>query len=127
MANENNMPTASDEPSAATPRRWFYSAAVILMLVGVAAVFMQKARESAVGMTAAKRAAAGLHATEESREEVEHIIREAGLWAMASFTAVFLAMLSWAAALSRFEKRQGTWAILVSLLALYVGLQLIMV
>jgi hypothetical protein len=127
MADGNDMPVAPDASSAATPRRWFYSAAVILMLVGVAAAFVQKRRESAVTQTVAKRAAARFHGTEESRDEMQQIVREAELWALASFAAVFLAMLSWAVALSRFEERRGTWAILVSLLALYVGLQLIMV
>lgn len=97
------------------------------MLIGVAAAFVQKGREGAVAMTGAKRAAAGLRATEESRNEVRQIIQDAHRWASVSLVAVVLAMVSWSVAVRRRERRCGTWAILVSLLAFYAGLQLILV
>jgi len=113
--------------SAALPRCWFYAAAALLMLIGVAAAFVQKGRESMVGQTAAKRTAAGLHETEESRNEVQQIIRDAERWQVLSLAAVFLAIVSWSIALSRHERLRGGWMVVVVFLALYVMLELMMV
>ena len=120
------MDAPPDTVSAAAPRRWFYGAAVLFMLLGVAVAFVQKGRESAVGQTAARRIATGVHENE-YHNEVQQIIRDAQCWADLSLAAVFLAIVSWAVAVRRRERRRGTWAILVSLFALYVMLQLMMV
>jgi hypothetical protein len=121
------MLATSDTPSVASPRRWFYGAAVVLMLIGVATAVVQKARESAVAQTGARRAAAGLPVTKASQAEVQQIIREAHRWADVSLAAVFFAMVSWRVAVSRREKRCGANVVVVCLLALYVMLQLMMV
>jgi hypothetical protein len=121
------VPATTEKPSAASPRRWFYAAATLLMLIGVAAAFVQKSRESKVARTGAIRAAAGLQPTEDSRIEVQQIIRDARYWQSASLTAVFLSILSWGIALTRRENTRASWAVLVSLFALYVALQLMMV
>jgi len=84
------MGVSSDTASAAAPRCWFYGAAVILMLVGVAAAFVQKGYESNVAITGAKRTAAGVQETDESRNEVQQIIRDAVLWADLSLAGGFL-------------------------------------
>jgi hypothetical protein len=124
--SDSSDPTSETADSAAVPQRWFYTAAVILMLVGVAAAFVQKNRESAVGVTVARRIAAGVH-EEGYRNEADQLIRDAQCWEVLGLAAVGLAIVSWMIALWRREKHRGTWAIIVSLFALYVGLQLIMV
>ena len=114
-------------PSAATPRRWFYGAAVLLMSVGVIVAFIQKGRESAVATTAAKQFAAGVKRTDEQRSEVRQIILAAQRWQLLGFAAVFLALASWCARRFARKNARGTWAIILSLLAIYVGLELLMV
>ncbi len=121
------MDVPSDTVPVKSPRHWFYGAAMLLMLLGVAVAFVQKGRESAVARTAAKQIASGVQRTEADHEAVQQIIRDAERWEMAGFAAVFSALVSWAVAVSRREKPRGGGAALVSLLALYVGLQLLMV
>lgn len=121
------MDAASDTLPATTPRPWFRAAAVLLMLIAVAAAFVQKGSESNVAQAGAKRAAAGAPLTQEYKNHVARIIRNARHWQLAGLAAVCLAFASWSVALWRREKLRGFAAILVSLLALYVGLQLMMV
>jgi hypothetical protein len=124
---EDNMDAPSDSSSAPTPRRWFYGLAVLLMLVGVVTAFVQKGRESAVAVSGAKWFASGRKEPVKHENDVQQIIRDASRWAMLSLAAVVAAMVSWGVAVSRRERLRGSWAVIVSLLALWVGLQLIMV
>jgi hypothetical protein len=121
------MEDPSPTPSTATPRRWFYGAAVLLMSAGVIVAFVQKGRESAAGTTVAKQFAADGKRTGAQRNEVRQIVRDAERWRLLSYAAVFLAMASWCAAACRHEKCRGTRVIVLSLMALYVGLELLMV
>jgi membrane-associated PAP2 superfamily phosphatase len=113
--------------SAPTPRRWFYGLAVLLMLAGVVTAFVQKGRESAVAIAGAKWAASGPNEPIKHENDVQQIIHDANRWAMLSLAAVVAAMASWGVAVSRRERLCGSWAVIVSLLALWIGLQLIMV
>jgi len=121
------VPATAEKPSAAVPGRWFYVAATLLMLIGVMAAFVQKARESAIAQSVATRTVVGLQETEAFQIEVQQNIRHAHYWQIASLTAVFLSMLSWGIALTRRENTRGSWAVLVSLFALYAAIQLMMV
>jgi cation transport ATPase len=122
---DRNAP--SDTASTAAPRRWFYGAAVILMLIGVTAAFFEKGYESNVAITVAKRIASGVQETDEHRNSVQQIIQNAERWQFLSLTAVFLAMVSWSIAAWRREKLCGAWVVVVSSLALYILLELMMV
>lgn len=97
------------------------------MVIGVASAFVQKGRESAVAVAVAKRIASGVRETQQHRNEVEYIISSANRWQAISLLAVIAAMGSWRIAVSRHERLCGSWAIIVSLLALWIGLQLLMV
>lgn len=121
------MDASSDTLSVESPRHWFSGAAMLLMLFGVAFAFVQKGRESAVARTAAKQIASGVQRTEADHEAVQQIIQDAEGWEITGFAAVLSTLVSWAIAVSRREKPRGGGAVLVSLLALYVGLQLLMV
>lgn len=113
--------------SATGPCAWFYGAAVLLLIVGVTAAFVQKIREGAVAVTAAKRIASGVQETESHRNSIQRIIHEAQRWEMLGLAAVSLAVVSWGIAAWRREKHRGTWAVIISLLAFFVLLQLLMV
>jgi hypothetical protein len=121
------MDTPSDPLSAPTPRRWFYGLAVLLMLVGVVTAFVQKGRESAVAIAGAKWATSDRKEPVKHENDVQQIIHDANCWAMLSLAAVVAAMVSWAVAVSRREMLRGAWAVIVSLLALWIALQLMMV
>jgi hypothetical protein len=97
------------------------------MLVGVVAAFVQKGRESAVAVSEAKWAATGRKEPVKHENDVRQIIHDASRWAMLSLAAVVAAMVSWGVAVSRRERLRGSWAVIVSLLALWIGMQLIMV
>jgi hypothetical protein len=58
---------------------------------------------------------------------LQQIIRDAERWQLLSLAAVFLAAGLWCAAGCRGEKPRGTRVILMSLLAIYIGLELLMV
>ena len=121
------MGVPSDTASAPAPRCWFYGTAAVLMLIGVTAAFVQKGYESKVAITGAKRADAGVQETDESRNEVQQIIRDAVHWADLSLAAVFLAFVSWGVALWRRERLRRAWMVIVVFFALYIMLELIMV
>jgi hypothetical protein len=121
------MAAPSDVTSTPTPRPWFYGAAVILTFIGVTAAFFQKGLESNVAVTVAKRIASGVQETDEHRNSVQQIIENAERWQILSLAAVLLTIVLWGIAVWRREKLRGTWAIIVSLLALYVMLELMMV
>jgi hypothetical protein len=121
------MDTPPDTPSAASSRRWFYGAAMLLLLVGVTAAFFQIVREGAVAATGAKRIAAGVQETDEHRNNLQQIIQDAERWQILSLAAVSLAIASWGIAVWRHETLRGAWVIIVSLLALYVVLELLIV
>ena len=113
--------------TAAAPRRWFYATAVILMVIGVTAAFLQKVQESNVAVTVAKRIASGVQETDERRNSVQRIIQNTWRWQMLSLAAVFSAVASWSIAGWRRENCRVTRLIVASFLALYIGLELIMV
>jgi len=117
----------AQSPTTDLPRCRFRKAAILLMLIGVVLAFIQKGRESAVAATVARQMAAGVGRTEESQRKVENILQEAHCWATASHAVALLAIVLWLVALTRREKYPGAGAIFVSLLALYVGLELLMV
>ena len=121
------MDAPSDPSSAKPPRRWFYGLAVLLMLVGVVTAFVQKGRESTVAISGAKWVASGAKEPIKHQDDVQQIIYDAARWAMLSLVAVLAAMVSWGVAVWRRERLHGSWAVIVSLLALWVGLQLLMV
>lgn len=121
------MDAPSDAMSAEAPRRWFYGAAVLLLILGVTAAFFQKGRESSVAITGAMRFASGRPETNESRNEVQRIIQIAALWHSLSLAAVLLAILSWCIAIGRRENHRWVWVPVAVLLALYVLLELMMV
>ncbi len=121
------MDAPSDTPTTATPRRWFYGAAVLLMLVGVGTAFVQKGRESAVAITGAQWADSGRKDPVKHENDVQQIIRDAKRWAMLSLATVLVAMVSWGIAVGRCERLRGARALIVLLLALWVMLELIMV
>ena len=64
------MNAPSEITSAAAPRQWFYGAAIILMLAGVAAAIVEKGREGAVAITVARRIAS--HAQETRNPETRY-------------------------------------------------------
>jgi hypothetical protein len=121
------MDTPSDTLLPPTPRRWFYGVAVLMMLIGVATAVVQKGRENAVAVTVAKRIASGVQETEEHWNNVRQIIQDAKSWRILSLVIVSLAIVSWGIAAGRGEKCRGIWIIIVSLLALFVAIELIMV
>jgi hypothetical protein len=122
-----NKDTPSDTPVVASPRRWFYVAALVLMLAGAAAAFVQKGRESAAAQTTARRVASGVQQTDADRNTVGRIIEDAHCWAHVSFAAVFSAIVSWGVAVVRREKLRWAWAGIVVLFAFYFLLELIIV
>jgi hypothetical protein len=121
------MSVAPDQPVSAEPHGSCYAVAMILMFAAVTLALVQKKYESSVAVTVAKRYAAGIKETDEHQNRVRQIIRSAEGWQTLSIAAIFLAIVSWAITVSRSEKWRGARVILISLLALYVGLQLIMV
>lgn len=121
------MDALADATSAAPPRRWFYTAAVVLMLIGVTTAFVQKARESIVGVTVGIRIATGFPKTDENEKQIRQIIQESERWQCLSLAVVFLAIASWVIAVERYEKCRWGWGVIVVLLALYVMLQLMAV
>lgn len=118
---------ASDTVGSAAPGPWFYGLAVLLMAIGVAAAFVQKGHESAAAQSVARQIASGITRTDADRTAVEQTLAAARGWTCASFMAVFLAIVAWAVAVKRHEKRRGSWIVIVALFALYVGLQWLMV
>jgi hypothetical protein len=115
------------EPLTGTPRRSFYGLAVILLLIAVAAAFVQKRYESGVAASGVGRIAAGVTETSESKGEVERLIWNARCWQMIGFGAALLALLSCGIAARSREKHRWVWVGIVVLLALYVLLELMMV
>jgi hypothetical protein len=113
------MDTSPETMPAASPRPWFYRVAMLLMLIGVAAVLVEKRYEGAVAIAHKD--------TDESRNEVQQIIREAGVWQSLGLAAVVSAIVSWGIAVRRREKCRRAWMVIVCLLALYVLLELMMV
>ena len=97
------------------------------MLIGVTAASFQKGHESNVAVAVAKRIASGVQETDEHRDSVQQIIKNAESWQILSLAAVFLAIVSWSVALWRREKHRGAWVVIVAFLALYVMLELILV
>lgn len=121
------MGAPSDTACAAAPRCWFYVATVFLMLIGVTAALFQKVHEGNVAITVAKRIASGVQETDEHRNSVQQIIQNAERWKILSLAAVFLAVVSWSIAAWRREKLRVAWMVVVSFLALYILLELMMV
>lgn len=109
------MGIESDTTSVAPPRRLFYGLAMLLLLFGIAATFLQKEYEVAVVLAGANRDAA-----------VQHIIQDADCWMILSLVAVSLAIVSWGIATWRHEKRCWIW-VFVAVLSLYVALEFIIV
>lgn len=110
-----------------TPRRFFYGLAILLLLLAVAATFVQKRYEGGVGTSAASRIATGAMETSESKSEVGGLIWKAECWEVVGVVAVSLALLSCGIAAWRREKHRWAWVWIVVLLSLYVGLELLMV
>jgi hypothetical protein len=121
---QNNTIT---ESSTTTPSRAFYGLAILLLLVAVAAALVQKHFESRVGTSAATRTAAGLDETDQTKSEVQSLISKAECWEVVGALAVSLALLSCGIAVWRHERCRWSWICIIVFLAMYVGLELLMV
>jgi cell division protein FtsW (lipid II flippase) len=115
------------QSSATTPPFAFYGFAILLLLVAVTVALVQKHFEDRVGTSVATRIAAGLKDTDQTKSEVQSLIRKAGCWEVVGAVAVLLALLSSGAAVWRHERCRWVWIFIVVLLAVYVGLEFLMV
>jgi hypothetical protein len=116
------------EPTARqSPRRLFYWATMLLLLLGVAATIQQKRREGAVAMAGALRAEKGEPATAEYRAIVDGSSADAGRWGGLGFMATAFGLVCWVMAIRRRESHRWVWVSVVVLLAFYLMLQLILV
>jgi hypothetical protein len=115
------------QSSTTTPLGTFYSLAILLLLMAVAATFVQKHHEARVGTSVATRTATGLNDTDQTKSEVQSLIWKAGCWEAVGAVAVALALLSCGIAAWRHEQCRWSWMCIIVLLAVYVGLELLMV
>jgi hypothetical protein len=115
------------QTSTTAPPRAFYGLAIVLLLMGTAAAFVQKHFEGKVGASVATRTATGLNDTDQTRSEVQSLIWKAECWKVVGAVAVSLTLLSCGIAAWRHEQCRWSWMCIIAILAVYVGLQLLMV
>ncbi len=110
-----------------THPRAFYRLAIVLLLVAIAAAFVQKRYEAGVGTSVATMTVAGLKDIDQTKSEVQSLIWKAGCWEVVGAVAVSLALLSCGIAVWRRERCRWIWPCIIVLLAMCIGLELLMV
>lgn len=110
---------------AAADRRWFYWVSVGLLLAANAAALVEKRQESATAASIAKQTETGARETGVSQAQLDALITSAKHWQTLSLALALVAVACWIAAVWRREKPCGSC--LVTLLLVYVGLQLLLV
>ena len=105
----------------------FYAIALLLMLLGAAATFVQKNNEGKVAAAGARAFVNRTIHTPEYKAEARGILLSAHRWSIVSLSLVVAAISAWAVAVWRHERQRWASSALAVLLALCVMLQMVMV